>query len=74
MANIMKLQYLYSLMSINLFTCNTKPTCTTSHSTSLIDNILTNSCCGILINDISDSFPIFILTKYYSIIHTEGLQ
>ena len=61
--------FFYSLISLTLFPCIAKPTSITIHSTSLIDNIFANNICnerscGILINDISDNFPIFMLAKY----------
>lgn len=55
-----------TMYSINLYPLITKPTRITNHSATLIDNIFTNIldgnvASGILINDISDHLPIFMV-------------
>lgn len=57
-------EFLETLFSHGLFPLITKPTRLTSHSATLIDNILTNylpdkALNGLIINDISDHLPVF---------------
>ena len=59
----------YRLYTLSLSPLITKPTRVTNHSTTLIDNIFSenslNYRAGILSNDISDHFSIFLIKKYY---------
>ena len=55
-----------SFMSLRLIPCNGKPTRITSYSNTLIDNIHTNNIyhginSSLLINDITDHLPVFII-------------
>ena len=61
-------EFLDSLFSHMLIPLITKPTCVTSHSATLIDNIFTNcfqqnTLNGLILNDISDHFPMFAYFK-----------
>jgi hypothetical protein len=61
-------EFLDSLFSHMLIPLVTKPTCVTSHSATLIDNIFTNcfqqnTLNGLILNDISDHFPMFAYFK-----------
>ena len=61
-------EFLDSLFSHMFVPLITKPTRITSHSATLIDNIFTNcfqqnSLNGLLLNDISDHFPVFAYFK-----------
>lgn len=60
--------YINTLFSIGLFPLITKPSRITSHSATLIDNIFSNEIesnivSGLMINDISDHLPVFVLHK-----------
>ena len=60
-------EFMDSLFSHMFFPLITRPTCITSHSATLIDNIFTNSLSfnfrsGIILNDISDHLPVFALS------------
>ena len=55
-----------SSMSLGLIPCIDKPTRITSYTNTLIDNIYTNNIhhgiySGLLINDITDHLPVFII-------------
>ena len=55
-----------TMFSLHLYPLVSKPTRITSHTATVIDNIFTNILdneiiSGILINDISDHFPVFML-------------
>ena len=59
---------IYAMYSIGLYPLIDKPSRITQYSASLIDNIFTNELTnqiisGLRINDISDHFPIFSLTR-----------
>jgi len=62
------------MYSIGLYPCINKPSRITTHSATIIDNILTNNMSsklesGLLINDITDHLPIFVLheCKHYNL-------
>ena len=57
------------MFSLGLYPLIDKPTRITDHSATLIDNIFTNELdsninSGLLISDISDHLPIFVVCKY----------
>lgn len=59
-------EFIELMYSMSLFPTITKPTRITSHCASLIDNIFTNNIkskliSGILMNDISDHLPVFLI-------------
>jgi hypothetical protein len=61
-------EFLDSLFPHMLIPLITKPTRVTSHSATLIDNIFTNcfqqnTLNGLILNDISDHFPVFAYFK-----------
>ena len=65
-------EFVYRLFSLSLSPVITKPTRVTDQSATLIDNIFVDNSldyrAGILLSDISDHFPIFIIKrKYFSV-------
>ena len=62
-------EFVHKLLSLSFTPIITKPTRVTGHSATLIDNIFVNYSsdykAGIMTNDISDHFPIFIIKKTF---------
>ena len=61
-------EFINTLFSIGLFPLITKPSRITNHSATLIDNIFSNeiesnTVSGLMINDITDHLPVFVLNK-----------
>lgn len=62
-------EFINTMYSLNLYPKITKPSRITAHSATLIDNIFTNdidtnTSSGLLIHDISDYLPIFLITDF----------
>lgn len=66
-------EFIDAMYSAGLYPCITKPSRITTHSATVIDNIFTNNISnlesGLLINDITDHLPIFVLheCKHYNL-------
>ena len=66
-----------TMFSMSLLPLITKPTRVTSHSATVIDNIFTNNfeshiVSGLLVNDISDHLPIFVIFEHNTLFATKN--